>query len=176
MHEWVYYEMMASNFNNCTNNRLECVNGKIKFNIETPQYFVGFIESIFTYVEGSQYEKDVVAANTVMKRSTLSLKLPLQEYANKLTPYAFAYAKRQYLDMTNVIPQGCRVLESGAYELKAAGRTKICSADSCSCTEFHSMKLPCKHILLIRKKEKKPLFDSSLFSERWSKEYYNKHQ
>ncbi|XP_016842759.2 uncharacterized protein LOC107981401 isoform X1 [Nasonia vitripennis] len=175
--EWVYFEMFACNYGNGTNNRLESVNQKLKLHLRKHIALLQFFISLFDYFKLSNYEKDCKAAATVMRRSRLSLQyLKLSDYQNTLTPYAFKYVVEQYNTVSFVEHQACTPINDNEYKSTSATRTKICTTVSCSCTEYRSMRLPCRHIFFIRMKNNLPLFSPDTYDERWSTLYYKTNQ
>lgn len=49
----------------------------------------------------------------------------------------------------------------------------VVTRNSCSCTFFSSMKVPCRHIFKLLQTYESDLFVPSLCLERWTKQYYN---
>ena len=53
----------------------------------------------------------------------------------------------------------------------------IVTPESCSCTDYKSMGLPCRHILKIRSIEELDLFHEPLCKKRWTRTYFrNNHR
>ena len=94
-------------------------------------------------------------------------------YAKILTPYAFKHLKKQMelakiVTVQQVLPEDKIVVKSHAH-----GQV-IVTPSTCECTYSIKMGLPCRHILKARNMLKLSRFDPTLFSTRWTVEYYNR--
>ena len=175
--EWTKFSMRESNYGNATNNRLESLNGKLKKDVGKNNSFLEFFTLFFKYFDSSYYEKDRVAVDTVAKKPRLSLKYDdLEQFREYLTPYAYRIVVLSYDKMCFVQKQSIKKISDNDYLIISKTRSKTCSAEDCTCSEFSSHELPCHHILFVRRSGGLPLFSPTLCSKRWSSEYYNNHQ
>ena len=62
------------------------------------------------------------------------------------------------------------------YTVETKHGLKTVSTQGCGCVFRQSMKLPCRHILALRKNLKKPLFDAECCDKRWTSQYYRQTQ
>jgi len=158
--EWVMgMTFNTGNFMNKTNNRLESFNGKLKSVISTFSTLEDFVEKLFIVLDCVRLERDKNAVQLVQKQPTQTKATPeLQQFYKLLTPYAFNFLKAQFECATKT-----DVLEK---------TTK----NNCTCLFFNSMRLPCRHIFNLRKKQSLSLYDNSLCDERWTRNFYYQNQ
>ncbi|XP_057336089.1 MATH and LRR domain-containing protein PFE0570w-like [Microplitis mediator] len=172
--EWsLSSDYMQHNFGNDTNNRLESINAKIKKDLDRFMSLEEFIKQFLTFLECSQRERDHKAASDYQKRKVLSYSKNSPEncYANYLTNYAFKFIIKEFNKIDHLELEYNDKLN--IYEEIISPTVKVSSTStSCSCLERTSMNLPCRHILLVRKIEKKNLFEETLCNERWTRNYY----
>ena len=102
------------------------------------------------------------------KRVTVQSKESTEErFAELLTPYALNYVEKQIAlqKVTSIQDHGenCTVSSSAG--------TLTVTAESCQCTFWKTMYLPCRHIFAAREKMHLPLFSTTGVSERWKMTY-----
>ncbi len=103
------------------------------------------------------------------KRVTVQSKESTEEkFAELLTPYALNYVEKQIAlrkKVTSIQDHGenCTVSSSAG--------TLTVTAESCQCTFWKTMHLPCRHIFAVREKMHLPLFSTTGVSERWKMTY-----
>jgi len=90
------------------------------------------------------------------------------KYAEVLTPYATTYVHKQLALRSRVNIEKdngvqCEVASSN-------GQLKVL-IDSCQCTFWNSMHLPCRHIFAVREHWQVPLFTGSGIDARWTRAY-----
>jgi len=158
--EWVIgMTLNTGNFMNKTNNRLEGFNGKLKSVISTFSTLDDFVEKLFIVLDCIRLERDKNAIKLVQKQPTQKNSIPeLQQFYSLLTPYAFNSLKTQF---------------ECAAETDVLEKT---TENNCSCLFYNSMRLPCRHIFNLRKKQSLSLYDNSLCDERWTRNYYYQNQ
>ena len=165
----------TGNFLNSTNNRLECINGKLKSVISRYSSLEEFVEKFFLILRVLRAERDHKAALVAQKvpvvfhskdnASSLS-------YMQHLTPYAYKFVEKQIQLKEKV---KLHVVDDKFYAMSSEGRIDV-STSSCECSSWHSMKLPCRHIFAARVKLEIDLFEATLCDERWSSSYYKESQ
>ena len=153
--EWVTcYRNLGLNLGNTTTNRVECLNTKIK-SVCTKfatlrQFFHDFVVLLKTMREENIHRNIIDSTSIATKTQDY---LP-EGYARCLMSFAF------------------RIVEKEAKHAdSSATLDENVSSDTCSCSVFVSMKLPCRHILKFRRLNDLPLFETVLFAERWTKAY-----
>ena len=94
-------------------------------------------------------------------------------YAKILTPYAFKHLNKQ-MELAKIVTVQ-QVLPEDKIVVKSHARGQvIVTPNTCKCTYPIKMGLPCRHILKARNMLKLSRFDPTLFSTRWTVEYYNR--
>ena len=173
-YEWVRGFLCESNFNNLTNNRIESFNQKLKLFLEKHSYLTNFLEQLFAFLAVHQNERNTLAKN-VSRRPTFEMTNDEEKYFSLLTNYGFKYVSQQMEEMIHV-KFVCKI-EDTTYVVKSAASETIkyyVTPTSCTCSNFKSMGLPCRHLLKIRKIENISLYDALLCKKRWTREYLNK--
>ena len=64
----------------------------------------------------------------------------------------------------------------GMFESASSQGLTIVSSSTCQCTSWKSMKLPCRHILMVRSRLGISLYAESLCDKHWSTAYYRENQ
>ena len=174
--QWVMgMKFSTGNFLNSTNNRLECINQKLKSVISRYSSLEEFIEKYFLILRVLRSERDQKAALTVQKvpvtfhdATDVSL-----DYMKYLTPYAYQFVSKQlsFKDKVN-LPEPT---EDTFSVVSSEGEIKV-TPTTCTCSSWLSMKLPCRHILAVRSRLNLNVFDELLCDKRWSAEYYRASQ
>ena len=164
--------MVNGNFNNRTNNRLEALNEKIKEAIGTELILMEFGEQFFDFLRIHCMERDNIAARMQLFELT-DVPEALRDYYATLTPYAFEFVLRQHKYTKNV--KLGETFDGEVYSTISAYGEKFVSMTHCTCTDSRSMMLPCRHIFALRKQKKCQLFEKSLCTQRWTRDYYMLH-
>ena len=105
----------------------------------------------------------------VKKRITVQSKESAEEeFAELLTPYALNYVEKQL-----ALRKKVTTIEDHDenYTVSSSTGTLTVTAESCQCTFWKTMHLPCRHIFAVREKMHLPLFSSTGVSERWKMTY-----
>ena len=166
----------AGNFLNGTNNRLECINQKLKSVIARYSSLEEFIGKFFLILRVLRSERDhkaaLVAQKVPVSYHTLTDDGSLS-YMKYLTPYAYQFLAKQ-MELKKKVklqPQ-----EDGAFEAISSEGLITVTGTTCQCTSWKSMKLPCRHILMARSNLGMSLYDEALCDKRWSTAYYKLNQ
>ena len=96
--EWVMaFKFSVPNFQNATNNRLECLNGKLKSVINLYSSMEDFIKQFFIIIECLRDERSNDAAYSCQKEPVLpyAAHSPESAYLNLLTRYSSNYVIQQ---------------------------------------------------------------------------------
>ena len=114
--------------------------------------------------------RDHVTLMTMVKKRVTDVPpdSPEEQFAHYLTPYAFNHVEAQLLLQKRVVI----VADHGvSCTVSSCAGDLMVSTDSCQCTFWSSMQLPCCHIFAVREKMQLPLFSSSGISQRWTMTY-----
>lgn len=167
------WHSIRKQWTNNTNNRLESLNSKLKSVISRYSTLEEFVDKFFLIRRVLRSERDHVAGLTAQKvpvkfHSTTD---PASiSYMKHLTPYAYKFVAKQLSLAAKV------KLQSDDHNEHFHASTSACtlkvSTTSCECIDWHSMRLPCRHIFAVRKACDLDLFDDKTCDKRWSMEYY----
>lgn len=158
--EWVLSFVFSwGNFFNTTYNRVESFNGKLKTVIHHYSTLEQFIQGLFTILYGTRTERNHKVALNFQRRKIANY-LPgstQDQYATLLTAYAVRFVIEQikYQDRVGNITKDI----DGFYDVCSSRRIEKVSKNSCTCSFYSSMRLPCRHIFAVRKVEKEKLFN-----------------
>ena len=140
---------------NSTTNGVECINQKLKGIITKQSGIVTFFQDLKTVLAVLETKRNDRALHMIQKSSAQSQTCTEQLYAQLTTPYAMGHISTQLLaaERCDVIPDST-------------------TRSTCQCGYPSGMGLPCRHIFRFRLNNGDDLFDASLVSERWSKDYF----
>jgi len=159
---------------NSTNNRLECMNQKIKSVVSKYSSILNFFQELMKCLDSLALERDHRAA-MVFKKCSVSL-FPdnncLSEYQKLLTPYAFSFVVKQFELSSNIKITETVVEDSCMTTIHSKGRDFITSLYQCDCGFFTAMELLCRHIFSLRKHTEMSFFETKLCAVRWTRNYY----
>ena len=172
--EWVEgFKNKYTNFLNSTNNRLESINQKLKAVVSSHSSLLEFNKQLQSCLSSLRVERDHRAASIFQKRPVClnNLKEYELQYYNKCTPFAFKHIQKQL-----TLHEKCgKILENGLngfFTIESKKGNLQVSSEKCHCDFFTSMKLPCRHILALRKHLSYPLYCESICDRRWTKDHY----
>ena len=150
-----------------TNNRLESINAKVKSVCSKYASLSTFFDQFFLALACLRNERDHNTLMALAKRrvSPFSPNSPEEKFAEILTPYAasYIYTLRERVKIDEDDGVKCKVLSS-------IGPLSV-TADSCQCSFWLSMHLPCRHIFAVREYRQIPLSSSVGVSQRWTTDY-----
>ena len=166
----------TGNFLNGTNNRLECINQKLKSVIVRYSSLEEFIDKFFLILRLLRSERDhkaaLVAQKVLVSYHALTDDNSLS-YMKYLTPYTYQFLAKQ-MELKKKVklqPQ-----EDGIFEAMSSKGLITVTGTTCQCTFWKSMKLPCHHILMARSNLEISLYDEALCDKHWSTAYYKLNQ
>ena len=153
-------------FLNFTNNRVESINAKVKQIIPLYCSFEEFFKKFGVFINSTRIERDNKAIKEMLKAPQKQVDTDMAKYFNYLTKYSFEIVLKEfekiYMLKSNVSEEG-HIFSDGFMVSKNGG---------CDCPFRASMDLPCCHILSAKKNYNFSLFDKSLCSKRWTKQYF----
>lgn len=154
-----------------TNNRLESINAKVKSVCSKYASLCTFFDQFFAVLSSLRNERDHSTLMALAKISVtkFSPNSPEEKYTQILTPYASTYVYKQ-LDLRKKVKLGndngvsCEVFSS-------TGRKLNVTNDSCQCSFWMSMHLPCRHMLAVREFRQESLYSPNCVAQRWTRNY-----
>lgn len=173
-HQWVDGLKNAScNFMNRTNNRVECINQKLKSVISRYSGMTLFFQDLMKCLHTLRVERDHRALDLTMKRrvTTYAPGTEFSQYMSLLTPYAFEYVKDQ-LERAKKVKILQKLDDGKSCLVHSQGRSITSTVESCPCGFVSAMQLPCKHILAVRMSHSLSVYDESLCANRWHVQYF----
>ena len=178
--EWVLgLKSSCRSFLNATNNRLECINGKLKQVINHHSTLEDFISKFFIILTALRTESDDKSAVMFQKVKVLPFQQGTAEfdYTQYLTSYAAGFVLKQ-LELVSKVKD---IKDDGSghdhcYKVQtSAGEVQVSEFD-CGCIFHQSMLLPCCHMFALRKMLSKPLYDPKICDNQWLFSYYQSTQ
>lgn len=170
--EWVVCLQDALTHQNRTINRLESINSKVIQIIRRNSKIPDIFRDLDIFLMSLRIERDRKAALTI-QTVPLNVTTPHEgqkEYLSLLTPYAYRVLCKRY-ELLNKV----KIVENTSDEfisVASSGGNLIVSPNSCTCSFFQGMQLPCQHLLKIRSILGFSMFSSALVAARWTKQYY----
>ena len=173
-HQWVEC-FKGANFTmgEKTNNRLECINSKVKSVCSKYASLATFFDQFFAVLSCLRNERDHTTLMAMVKKriTTQPEESPEEKFAELLTPYALNFVEKQMALRKKVTAIDLEQCDGDNYTVSSsAGNLKV-SSNSCQCTFWKTMHLPCRHIFAVREKLQLPLFSSTSVSDRWKMAY-----
>ena len=154
--------------------RLESVGAKMKSVCceiaSLQQFFVEFR----TFLSSLRAERTHRAMMMLTRKPTEAISEDLLPYRDCLTPYAFRMVHQQYADSLSL--GTCSEVDENVdtFVFASATGTDTTRLGCCSCRVYTSRKLPCKHLLYVRRLREVE-FDESVFDSRWKHVDYLNH-
>ena len=163
-----------------TNNRLESINAKVKSVCSKYASLSTFFDQFFAVLSCLRNERDHATLMAMVKKrvGTFAPESAEEQFAQILTPYALDFVVKQLNFRKKVVI----VEDKGAHSVvsSSAGNLTV-TVNSCQCTFWKTMHLPCRHMFAVRENKQVPLCanNSEVVSERWKMvymqdKYYNK--
>lgn len=165
--------LVEENWLERTNNRIESLNQKIKYFMDLKKTMKGFVSSMLNLHEVLESERNISALQMFEKEPHWALEDSCMYYWHHLTFYVFNYVAEQMEKIVNY--ETVVNIEKGIYQVnsKVTGDFKYTTtATSCTCKDFNSMQLPCRHIFKIKAILEEDFFYASQCARRWEKDYY----
>lgn len=153
-----------------TNNRLESINAKVKSVCSKYANLSSFFDQFLAVLSCLRNERDHSTLMALAKKrvSAYSANSPEEEFANLLTPYAVKYVYKQ-LALRNKVG----VIDDDGVQCTVSSFSGILSvtANTCQCTFWTTMHLPCRHMFAVREKHDLSLYSIDGVSTRWTLSY-----
>ena len=172
-HQWVQgFKGHTLSLNTKTNNRLESINAKIKSVCSKYASLPVFFDQFLSLLSCLRNERDHSTLMALAKKSvsTFNVDSAEHQYAEALTPYALEYVHKQ-LSLRHKVNIEAATNDAGEFIVDSSNGKLMVTCNTCMCTFWKSMRLPCRHIFAVRDKCEIPLFDPLLPSTRWTKSY-----
>ena len=158
------------NFMNRTNNRVESINQKLKMVVTRYSGITKFFQDLMKCLLSMATERGRRAIEATVKRQVSSSSNPiLNQYMALLTPYAFEFLKSQLTFSQKVKFVGD--VDDETCEFMSKNR-KIATKVDCSCGVVSAMRLPCCHVLFMRRRKVISEYDETLCAERWKLQHF----
>ena len=175
-HQWVEcFKGVNFTAGERTNNRLESINAKVKSVCSKYASLSTFFNQFFAVLSCLRNERDHVTLMAMVKKRAGKFvpESPKQQFAEILTPYALDFVEKQLNFRKKVVIVEDE--ERHSIVSTSAGNLTV-TVNSCECTFWKTMHLPCRHMFAVRESKKLPLCAnaSELISERWKLAYMQK--
>ena len=148
---------------NSTNNRLECINQKIKSVVSKHSSVLNFFQDLMKCLASLALERDHCAA-MIFKKTPVNLFLEhncLSEYHKLLTPYAFSFIVKQF-ELSKKVNSTERIDGNMKTIITCSkGKNLNTSDHQCDCGFNMAMELPCKHIFSFCNHAKLYIFEAN---------------
>ena len=128
-----------------TNNRLECINSKVKSVCSKYASLATFFDQFFAVLSCLRNERDHTTLMAMVKKriTTQPEESPEEKFAELLT---LNFVEKQMLLRKKVTAIDLEQCDGDNYTVSSsAGNLKV-SSNSCQCTFWKTMHLPCRHI------------------------------
>ena len=160
-------------FLNRTNNRLECINQKLKSVITKYSNLPQFFSQLLITLDSLRTERDHRALTIFHKVpvTPFAKGTPESKYMELLTPYALNYVIKQ-LQLISKVRLSANE-EECEYDIHTSEGILHVLSHSCECGFWKAMQLPCRHILAVRSDLKLDLYSPDLCAMRWTLNYYH---
>ena len=172
-HQWVDgFKGHSFNINTRTNNRLESINAKVKCVCSKYASLLTFFNQFLSLLRCLRNERDHCTLMAHAKKivSKFDIDTPEHQYSEAVTPYAFDYKQKQLSLHCKVSIEPTTDDDREFIVNASSGKLKV-TCETCACTFWTSMRLPCRHMFAVREKCGLSLFDLSLASVRWTNAY-----
>ena len=155
-----------------TTNRVESTFQKIKSVTASSMPLKEFLKTLWRTINTLRTERRhrAMVALSKIPRNQLNLDGEAAKYAAFVTPYAYQKIQRNIKSMERV---DLTATEDNYTANSSEGIIQV-KTDSCSCSTWTSLHLPCKHVLAARQLEGIPIYDEDLVSQRWTRTTYRK--
>lgn len=150
---------LKSNFLNNTNNRLECLNSKLKSVISKNSSLEEFLKSFFTIVQSLEDKRDYDAVCRLQKRRLhrTETNSEIIKYENCLTKEAGKHVLRQF-EKLKISRMEKKLVATVMNRYSYNNHSVLTTTLKCECSFFTAMLLPCQHIFLCEEKGKTFIF------------------
>ncbi|XP_031329334.1 protein FAR1-RELATED SEQUENCE 5-like isoform X1 [Photinus pyralis] len=173
--EWVEgLKSSCFTLNNSTTNRLESINQKIKSGVDRHSSLCQFYTDFKTVLQSLRIDRDHSAQLLLYKTPVTHYQTSSTEYRymKLITAFAWSHLEKQFKSLpTTIIKIKKENDQTFSYNSDREGLISV-TVDNCSCRFRNQMKLPCRHILAVRRHSNAELYDELLVNERWLVKYY----
>ena len=154
--------------------RLESVSTKMKSVCSEIATLQQFFEEFRMFVTSMRDERTHRAMTMMTRKPTTAMAEDLLPYRDCLTPYAFRMVQQQHTESLSL--GTCSEVDENidTFLFESATDTDTTRLGCCSCRMYTSRRLPCKHLLYVRRLCGME-FDESIFDSRWKRADYLHH-
>ena len=155
---------------NRTNNRLECIDQKLKLVITKYSNLNQFCSQLIIALNALQVERDHRALNLFQKVPSIPFSVDSiqYQYMQLLTPYAFTFVLKQI----NCSSKVKLVINGDTFEGKNSAGSIVVAEETCTCSFWKTMQLQRRHIFALHSIKKLSLYHASLCALQWTQFYY----
>jgi len=154
--------------------RLESVGAKMKSVCCEIASLQQFFMEFRTFLASMRAERTHRAMMMLTRKPTAAVPEDLLPYRDYLTPYAFRMVHQQYTESLSLCTCSDVDDDIDTFVFTSATGTDTTRLGCCSCRIYTSTKLPCKHLLYVRRLREVE-FDESVFDSRWKRADYLHH-
>jgi len=134
------------------------------------QFFVEFR----SFLASMRSERTHRAMTMLTRKPTTAIAEDLLPYRDCLTPYAFGMVQQHYNDSLSLGTSSEVDENVDTFVFTSATGSDTTRLGYCSCRVYSSRRLPCKHLLYVRRLREVE-FDESVFDSRWKRVDYVSH-
>ncbi|XP_062903556.1 uncharacterized protein LOC134346172 isoform X1 [Mobula hypostoma] len=175
-HQWVEgLKHQNESYLTSTINRVQALSQRLRAAISDFSNAPSFAHDLLKAVDSLRAEGNLRAVRMFQKVPPASLEAgsATLAYCELLTDFAFTRVQRELEEAEGV---AFLSVEAESASPISRRRALITDCNSCQCTFRTAMHLPCRHILAFRRLRGAELFESSLCSDRWTREHYLRHR
>nr|XP_047146225.1 zinc finger SWIM domain-containing protein 1-like [Hydra vulgaris] len=169
--EWVRcWQQQNITFGECTTNRLESINRRIKAVVSLLSSLPIFFKDLLTVIACMRQERDhkyITSTERVPVSAVASFQYE-RDYKDILTPFAFSFVKSQLDESVSIDWDLANEI------IQTSEKSETRSENTCECLFTKSMGLPCKHMFAARRAKKLQMFSENCIAPRWFKETVQK--
>ena len=161
-------------FGETTVQRLESVSAKMKGVCSEVASLQQFFMEFRGFLVTMRAERTHRAMMMLTRKPTTAMPEDLLPYQDCLTPYAFRMVQQQHADSLSI--GSCSEVDENVdmFVFASATGTDMTRLGCCSCRIYTSRRLPCKHLLYVRRLRGVE-FDETVFDSRWKRADYVSH-
>jgi hypothetical protein len=160
-----------------TNNPVEVVNHQVKEfseNQHAKSSLGSCLDSIFLYIKTSELKKIILAnvqKNKLISIQNVSTDSIINDFYKIVAPNMAAWMRDQY-EKATTIPYNFESANTEGFSLVKINEKVYTIRDlqldtaSCSCYEYQSLNIPCRHLFFARSNQNVPLFNNNMIHDR----------
>jgi len=154
--------------------RLESVGAKMKSVCCEIASLQQFFAEFRTFLTSMRHERTHNAMMMLTRKPTTAMSDDLLPYRDCLTPYAFRMVQQQHAESLSLGTCSEVDADIDTFLFESPTGTDTTRLGCCLCQIYTSRRLPCKHLLYVRRLQGME-FDESIFDSRWKRADYLTH-